>query len=178
MVEDFDNSWATPMLTLFYISGFINLFYACSRWANLINAIRSTKWFSDKPLEKAGKIRRGEEPHVTIQICTYNEGLVVKETINRACSVDWPKHKLTVHVLDDSTDKNSSDVVESAVKAWRADGMDISRLSRPHRTGYKAGSLRYHFQSVESEFVAHFVSPFLIFPVGLTLLNSSCFPGR
>ena len=144
--------------SLFYMASGINLLYAISRWTNLINACVSTNLFTDNPSAKTSWIRPGEEPPVTIQICTYNEGAVVETTIQRACSVDWPLEKLTVHVLDDSTDPASCRVVERTVSKWKEAGVCIARLTRPTRVGYKAGSLQYHFSSVESEFIAHFVS--------------------
>lgn len=156
--EDELDPWHTPLFVVFVTACAINWFYAISRWTNLFNVLRCTNFFTDKPAEKGGLIRRGQEPHVTIQICTYNEGPVVRETIKRACQVDWPKNKLHIQVLDDSTDKGSCNIVSDAVASWKADGHDIRRMIRDQRTGYKAGSLRFHFASVSTEFVAHFVS--------------------
>ena len=153
-----NDPWHTPLLVLFVISCGINWFYGLSRWANLIHAVISTRFFTDNPDEKSGRIQPGKEPHVTIQICSYNEGAVIKETIKRACSVDWPRNKLTVQVLDDSTDQSSCRIIDEAVASWQESGVNVARMTRPQRVGYKAGSLRFHFPSVHSKFVAHFVS--------------------
>jgi cellulose synthase/poly-beta-1,6-N-acetylglucosamine synthase-like glycosyltransferase len=146
-----------PFLVVFLIAIAISWFFSLSRWANLIHALTSTRLFTDNPSDKAGEIHPGQEPHVTIQICTYNEGTVVKETIARACSVDWPNHKLSVQVLDDSTDGTSCDVVRDSIAFWRSHGIDVAHMRRPDRVGYKAGSLCYHFGSIKGDFVAHFV---------------------
>ena len=152
-------SWQAIAFALF-------VFSCCARTAfvllscvvNYFHAARSTRFWTDCPQEKGGWIQHGEEPHVTIQICTFNEGALTQKTIDHACSVDWPANKLTIQILDDSTDSSSIEVNEARVAHWRERGVDISRLTRPNRTGFKAGSLGYHFDSVKSDFIAHFVS--------------------
>ena len=37
------------------------------------------------------QIPPGQEPMVTIQVCCHNEGIVIEDTINAACQVDWPR---------------------------------------------------------------------------------------
>jgi cellulose synthase/poly-beta-1,6-N-acetylglucosamine synthase-like glycosyltransferase len=150
--DDHDPSHV-PLFVVFSISLAITWFYSVWRWKNLLHAVISTKFFTDNPGDKGGKILPGQEPHVTIQICSYNEGSVVKETINRACSVDWPINKLTVQILDDSTDPASKDVIKQCASLWRSRGIDVAQLTRSNRVGYKAGSLRHHFDSVKGELV-------------------------
>lgn len=153
-----NDPWHRPLLVVFLTNATVLWCFQVSRWANLLHAVISTRFFTDKPSEKKGKISPGREPHVTIQICCYNEGGVVEETITRACSVDWPIDKLTVQILDDSTDEASVTIVKAAVAIWKSRGIDISRLTRPSRIGYKAGNLRHCFDSIQGDFVAHFVS--------------------
>lgn len=89
----------------------------------------------DKP--KPGTIKKGNEPQVTIQICTYNEGPVVVETIRRSCAQDWPKDKLTVQILDDSTEESTIKLIEDAVADGKRKDVDVKRLTRVDRVGYK-----------------------------------------
>lgn len=133
----------------------INIIYTVSKWKNMFYAVRSTRFFQDSPSKRAGHIETHQEPPVTIQICCYNEGNVVKATIDSACSVDWPGSKLSVHICDDSTDPVSRKIVDDHVLHWKEQGINISIKRRPNRTGYKAGSLRWHFGSITTEFVAH-----------------------
>jgi cellulose synthase/poly-beta-1,6-N-acetylglucosamine synthase-like glycosyltransferase len=68
---------------------------------------------------------------VTRQICAYNEGIVVLETIELVCSLDWPVDNLHIQICDDSTEKESKVTLEDAVAQWRVNGMDVTRLERP-----------------------------------------------
>lgn len=156
--NDENDPWHLPLLTVFLFNVAVLWCFQISKWTNLFHAITSTKFFTNNERDKAGKIPPGEEPHVTIQICCYNEGGVVKETIARACCADWPLDRLTVQVLDDSTDVASVAIVSEAVAIWRARGVDVVRLTRPSRIGYKAGNLRHCFECIKGDFVAHFVS--------------------
>ena len=153
VVED----WQYYVLGLFVCTSSLLVLYSISRWRNMAVAFWETQCFTDKPQEKHdGRYLPGQEPLVTVQICAYNEGTVVEETIRASCQVDWPKDKLLVHILDDSTDVESSKIIEEQVSYWRAREVDIRRLTRANRVGFKAGNMRYHFGSIQSDFVAYF----------------------
>ena len=107
-------------------------------------------------MPRPGAFQDEKEPHVTVQICAYNEGAVVPATIACACSLDWPREKLTVQVCDDSTDKMSTLLIEKEVQYWKSRGVDVERFSRPDRVGYKAGNLRYNFNKIKGDYVAYF----------------------
>lgn len=143
------------LLTLCIVSYY---FYAFPSWRNLITSVRAVHLSSlaGGTPATAAAIEAGVEPRVTVVICAYNEGSVVLKTIEHACNLDWPKEKLTVHVCDDSTDKMCIELIEKSVEHWRSQGVKVKRLTRPDRVGYKAGNLRYHFESVEGEYVAYF----------------------
>lgn len=143
-----------PLHLLYLFPITVQLVYSIGRLPNLFRTLVATRFFTWSP--KGGKIVPQKEPGVTIQICAYNEGDVVEETINHACQVDWPREKLFIHVCDDSTDQESIAVIGNAVSVWKAKGIQIEHLRRPHRIGYKAGNLRYHFDSVQTDYVAHF----------------------
>ncbi len=46
-----------------------------------------------------------ETPLVTIQLPIFNEYYVVNRLIDAVCAMDYPKDKLEIQVLDDSTDE-------------------------------------------------------------------------
>src|SRR3954467_7849296 len=48
-------------------------------------------------------------PKVTVQLPMYNEASVAERIIKHSCLIDYPKDKLEIQVLDDSTD-NSADI--------------------------------------------------------------------
>lgn len=79
-------------------------------------------------------------PIVTVQVPLYNERAVAARAIAAACGLDWPRDRLEVQILDDSTD-DTRDVCAAEVAAWRARGVDVVHLHRTDRTGWKAGAL-------------------------------------
>jgi len=44
-------------------------------------------------------------PKVTVQLPVYNELYVVERLIDAVCQFDYPKERLEIQVLDDSTDE-------------------------------------------------------------------------
>ena len=79
-------------------------------------------------------------PTVTIQLPLFNEMYVVDRLIDAVCQIDYPRERLEIQVLDDSTDE-TREIAELAVRRHAAHGVDIKYLHREDRTGYKAGAL-------------------------------------
>lgn len=100
------------------------------------------------------------EPVVTIQLPVYNEFYVVERLITAVCSMDYPKEKLEVQVLDDSTDETYQ-VINKIVETYQQLGFDIKHIHRGDRSGYKAGALRNGLVTARGEFVAIFDADFV-----------------
>lgn len=100
------------------------------------------------------------EPEVTIQLPMYNEYYVVERIIEAVCSIEYPKDKLEIQVLDDSTDE-TVDVVASIVKRYQELGYDIKHIHRKDRSGFKAGALKHGLETARGEFVAIFDADFV-----------------
>ncbi|RME25742.1 MAG: glycosyltransferase [Deltaproteobacteria bacterium] len=99
-------------------------------------------------------------PVVTVQLPVYNERLVIERLIDAACSIDWPRDKLEVQVLDDSTD-DSRQITAELVEKYRAMGHDIKHIHRTNRTGFKAGALANGMNRARGEFFAIFDADFV-----------------
>ena len=83
--------------------------------------------------------RRWEElPRVTVQLPVFNEMYVVERLIAAVCALDYPRERLEIQVLDDSTDETTG-IARRAVEAWKARGIDIHYIHRTNRQGFKAG---------------------------------------
>jgi len=100
-------------------------------------------------------------PLVTIQLPMYNEKNVIERLLASAISVDYPKDKLEIQVLDDSTD-DSIEISRQCVEKYKAQGYDISLHHRTNRKEYKAGALAEGLLTARGEFVAVFDSDFII----------------
>jgi cellulose synthase/poly-beta-1,6-N-acetylglucosamine synthase-like glycosyltransferase len=79
-------------------------------------------------------------PHVVVQLPAFNEGAMVVRALDAATALDWPRDKLTIQLLDDSTD-GSVEVSRRAVADRRAAGHDVALLHRAERHEFKAGAL-------------------------------------
>ncbi|MFP4052764.1 MAG: cellulose synthase family protein [Phycisphaerae bacterium] len=104
--------------------------------------------------------RYEELPLVTIQLPMYNERNVARRIIERTCAIDYPREKLQIQVLDDSTDETRS-IALSTVEKCREKGFDIEYIYRTDRTGYKAGALCNGLKTAKGEFVTIFDADFL-----------------
>ena len=109
---------------------------------------------------KKPQIKDDEWPMVTIQLPVYNELYVIERLIDAVCAFDYPKDKLEIQLLDDSTDE-SLEVGRKKVEEWRAKGIDIQQIKREKNTGFKAGALSYGLEFCKGEYVAIFDADFI-----------------
>ncbi len=108
-----------------------------------------------------------QRPRVTIQLPMFNEKAVARRLINATCRIDYPRDRLEIQVLDDSTDETVT-IAAEAVERWRARGFDIRYIHRSQRTGFKAGALAEGLRSATGEFILIFDADFLPPPAILT----------
>lgn len=99
-------------------------------------------------------------PQVTIQLPMYNEMYVVERLIKSVCNIEYPKDKLEVQILDDSTDETQT-ICQNIVKEYQMKGFDISYIHRTNRQGFKAGALKEGLVVAKGEFVAIFDADFI-----------------
>ncbi len=102
-------------------------------------------------------------PPVTVQLPLYNEALVVERLIDACAALDYPRRRLEIQVLDDSTDETTA-LAARRVRYWQARGLDIVHIRRDHREGYKAGALHNGFQIARGELIALFDADFVPTP--------------
>lgn len=93
-----------------------------------------------------------EWPMVTVQLPMFNEKFVVEGLLKKVTAIDYPKDKLEIQILDDSTDDTYA-LCEQQVAHYREQGFDIVCLHRTDRTGYKAGALEAADDVAKGEFL-------------------------
>ena len=101
-----------------------------------------------------------EYPSVSIQLPVYNEKYVVQRLIEHVVQIRYPKDKLDIQVLDDSTDE-TVEIVSGLVAGYREEGFDIVQICRKNRQGFKAGALAEGLNTAKGEFIAIFDADFL-----------------
>src|SRR5690606_27239054 len=97
---------------------------------------------------------------VTIQLPLYNEMYVAERLINAVCEIDYPKDKMQIQVLDDSTDE-TTELVHNVVEEKKRLGFDITHLRRGSRKGFKAGALKEGMKTAKGEYIAIFDADFI-----------------
>ena len=112
----------------------------------------------NRTTEPAAKFE--ELPRVTIQLPIYNEQFVVDRLVESICKIDYPKDKLDIQVLDDSTD-DTQQIASAAVNKYFDQGVDIVYHHRQNREGFKAGALEAGLKKSSGELVLIFDADFV-----------------
>ena len=79
-------------------------------------------------------------PQVLVQIPLFNEHEIGIGAMRAAVALDWPRDKLHIQMLDDSTDESAAMVAREAA-SLRAQGFHVEHRHRQDRSGFKAGAL-------------------------------------
>jgi cellulose synthase/poly-beta-1,6-N-acetylglucosamine synthase-like glycosyltransferase len=146
-----DVAWATYLVTLFLLAiyGAHRLFLTIQYWR-----VRHRR----RPAARLPDVL----PVVTVQLPLFNERYVAERLIDGVASLDWPRDRLHIQVLDDSTD-DTFEICRDKIEALRRAGYDAEHLHRTERTGFKAGALAQGLASARGELLlildADFVVP-------------------
>ena len=82
-----------------------------------------------------------ELPLITVQLPLFNEMYVVERLLKSVTEIDYPRDRLEIQVLDDSTDETVK-IAEATVEQYVRQGFDIHYIHRTDRTGYQGGRAR------------------------------------
>lgn len=142
--------YSTALLLIF--------FYSLAQLNLLVNYLGNKKINEVAP--KYNLLDPKEIPYVTIQLPIYNEEYVMERLLDNIAKIEYPKSKLEIQVLDDSTDDT---VIETAerIDALKAQGLDIQHIRRTNREGFKAGALKEGLEIAKGDFIAIFDADFL-----------------
>jgi len=110
--------------------------------------------------EPAGQFAEEELPLITVQLPLFNELYVVDRLLKAVTAFDYPREKLEIQVLDDSTDETVK-VAEAVVAKYAEQGFDIHYIHRTDRTGFKAGALENGNRTAKGELLAIFDADFV-----------------
>jgi len=149
------NEWMSgSILTLYYLVLGILALYGLHRMALVLTFYRTRKQAAAEPEEPA------EWPVVTVQLPIFNERYVAERLVAAVCGLDYPRGRLEIQVLDDSTD-DTREIVAREVARLRDAGHDVHHLHREDRVGFKAGALEAGLRVARGELVAVFDADFV-----------------
>ncbi|MFZ0728787.1 MAG: glycosyltransferase, partial [Methylovirgula sp.] len=129
----FDAILTAAVLGLAFVGGSFLLLIAI----NILELLGGARWRAPLP---PAKIAEDDLPDVLVQIPIFNEAEMVADALHSAVALDWPRHKLHIQLLDDSTDE-SSVIASNVARELRGEGFDVVHLRRENRNGFKAGAL-------------------------------------
>lgn len=124
----------TNIITIWFISLF-SIFLSIF-WLNI--------FFNRKEKEKKKRIK--EWPSVNILIPAYNESKVIKQCLDAALKIDYPKEKLEVIVINDGSTDNTAEIVKTYIKRG------IKLINK--KNGGKATALNLGIKNSKSMYVA------------------------
>ena len=145
------------LMVVYAICLILVFLYALSQLSLLMNYIRQK---SKKKADAVFNLNNPEEvPFVTIQLPVYNELYVIERLLDFVSKITYPKEKLEVQVLDDSTDE-SVEITSKKIASLCGDGHNIIHIRRASREGFKAGALKEGLKTAKGEFIAIFDADF------------------
>ena len=146
------------ILTIYGISLLLIFLYSLAQLNLLVNYLGYKRRNQTAP--KFNLLDPREIPYVTIQLPVYNEEYVMDRLLENIAKIEYPKSKLEIQVLDDSTDDSVTKTAES-IKTLQEAGLDIVHIRRENRQGFKAGALKEGLKIAKGEFIAIFDADFL-----------------
>lgn len=98
-------------------------------------------------------ILNGVQPDILLQIPLYNEATSVEGALASALALDWPRDKLTIQLLDDSTDETSA-LAAAAIARLPPGSPQVQHRRRADRQGFKAGALAEGMRHADAPLIA------------------------
>lgn len=146
------------IIAIYSIALLLIFFYSLAQLNLLVNYLGNKRQNQTAP--KFNLMDPKEIPFVTIQLPVYNEEYVMERLLDNIAKIEYPKSKLEIQVLDDSTDDTVKDTADK-VKKLQDRGLDIQHICRKNRQGYKAGALKEGLRIAKGDFIAIFDADFL-----------------
>jgi len=145
------------LLLLLYVAALSVLFLYGLQALSMIYHYRKLR-----PCDPVAESMEGEDdpPRVTVQLPVYNELYVAGRLVEAVCALRYPRGRLEIQVLDDSTDE-TAELLARLVREKREEGLLIEHIRRAERSGFKAGALREGLARASGEFIAIFDADFL-----------------
>lgn len=147
------------LLTPYFVLMVILAFYGIHRYQLVWLYYKHKKNATREPVRHFSQL-----PSVTIQLPIFNEQFVIDRLIEACCNLDYPRDRLEIQVLDDSTDETrqvARTIVERFRDGCNGEPQPIVYIHRTDRHGYKAGALDNGLKTAKGELIAIFDADFV-----------------
>ena len=149
------NAFDMALLIPYFVVLILLATYGIHRYTLVYLYYRNQKNRTTEPAQ-----RFSELPRVTVQLPIFNEQFVVDRLLQAVCQLDYPREKLEIQLLDDSTDETVA-VARGLVQHYCAQGHNVTYHHRTNRSGFKAGALHEGMKSSTGEYIAIFDADFV-----------------
>jgi cellulose synthase/poly-beta-1,6-N-acetylglucosamine synthase-like glycosyltransferase len=149
------NWFDLALLIPYFLVMIVLAIYGVHRYTLCYLYFKYRKNYNPNPIKYFEKL-----PRVTIQLPIFNEQFVIDRLVEAVCALEYPKDKLEIQVLDDSTDE-TTEVAAGIVARYAALGHPIVYIHRTNRHGFKAGALDAGLNVATGEFIAIFDADFV-----------------
>jgi cellulose synthase/poly-beta-1,6-N-acetylglucosamine synthase-like glycosyltransferase len=149
------NAFDLSLLVPYFVVMVVLAGYGMHRYALVYNYYRHRKNRTTDPPQQFSEL-----PRVTVQLPIFNEQFVVDRLVDAICRLEYPKDRLDIQLLDDSTDE-TVEVARAVVERYAALGHPITYIHRTNREGFKAGALQNGMLTAKGEFIAIFDADFV-----------------
>jgi cellulose synthase/poly-beta-1,6-N-acetylglucosamine synthase-like glycosyltransferase len=147
----FDAAWLIPYFTVMIILAI----YGAHRYQLVYLYYKHRKDYNPNP---PGYFE--ELPRVTVQLPIFNEQFVIERLVEAICAMEYPRDRLEIQLLDDSTDETQQ-VAAAVVERYAALGHPIVYIHRTNRYGFKAGALDAGLKVAKGDLIAIFDADFV-----------------
>ena len=103
----------------------------------LYRALLVVRYYRRAKHDEEPRERFVEPPVVTVQLPVFNERFVVERLLDAVAALDWPRERLEVQLLDDSTD-DTREIAARKVADLVARGFDVKHVRRADRNSRRA----------------------------------------
>ena len=126
---------------------------------SLVKSYRKSKKLEEETLPPLN-VHSDNVPFVTVQLPLYNEEYVVERLIDATSELKYPKDKLEIQILDDSTDDTTA-IIKRKLASLGSKASIFKHIQRADRIGFKAGALNHGISLAKGELFAIFDADFI-----------------
>jgi cellulose synthase/poly-beta-1,6-N-acetylglucosamine synthase-like glycosyltransferase len=149
------NGFDAALLIPYFAVMILLAIYGVHRYTMVYLYFKHKKAYNPEPLSHFEEL-----PLVTVQLPIYNEQFVIDRLIEAICAMQYPKDRLEIQLLDDSTDETQQ-VAADIVERYAALGHPIVYIHRTNRHGFKAGALDEGLKIAKGGLIAIFDADFV-----------------
>jgi cellulose synthase/poly-beta-1,6-N-acetylglucosamine synthase-like glycosyltransferase len=149
------NAFDATLLLPYFAVMIVLAVYGIHRYQLVYLYYKHQKNYNPDPPSKFAEL-----PRITVQLPIYNEQFVIERLVESICAMQYPKDKLEIQLLDDSTDETQQ-VAADIVERYAAMGHPIVYIHRTNRHGFKAGALDEGLKVAKGDLIAIFDADFV-----------------